>query len=98
MLVYVSASWCEPCKYFQQAVNSGKLPDSLKKVTFLKFDHDRDDVRLSEAGYGGRMLPRFVVPGASGFSTDRRFEGSIKGPGAVDNIVPRLEAILQKQD
>jgi hypothetical protein len=40
------------------------------------------------------MIPRFVIPDKDGAATQRRFEGSIKGPEAVANMVPRLEAIL----
>jgi hypothetical protein len=94
LVVYVGAKWCEPCTHFQEALKSGGLGRDLPDVVFLKFDHDKDEARLEEAGYGGRMLPRFVVPGVYGRASERRFEGSIKGPEAVGNIVPRLKQIL----
>jgi thiol-disulfide isomerase/thioredoxin len=96
LVVYVGANWCEPCKYFLSAVESNELPKKLGDLRFLKFDNDEDDERLSQAGYGGQMIPRFVVPGAEGRATKHRFEGSIKGPEAVANIVPRLEALLAR--
>jgi thiol-disulfide isomerase/thioredoxin len=94
LIVYVGATWCEPCKYFLSAVEAEELPEKFGDLRFLKFDNDEDDERLSEAGYGGQMIPRFVLPGDGGKATEHRFEGSIKGPEAVANIVPRLEAIL----
>jgi hypothetical protein len=79
------------------ATKAGDLPPELADLRFLKFDHDSDEDRLNEAGYGGEMIPRFVMPGPGGESTERRFEGSSKGPGAMANIVPRLEGILEAQ-
>lgn len=94
MVVYVGASWCEPCEYFLEAIESKALPEKLADLRFLKFDNDADEERLNKAGFGGQMIPRFVVPGEGGAASPHRFEGSIKGPEAVGNIVPRLEAIL----
>ena len=42
------------------------------------------------------VRPFFVVPDANGRATDKRFEGSVKGNGAVTNITPRLRQILSK--
>lgn len=94
LVVYVGAVWCEPCEFFLKALKAGGLPPSLADLRFLKFDHDADEQRLLEAGYGGEMIPRFVRPDALGRATVRRFEGSVKGPAAMENIVPRLEKIL----
>lgn len=94
LVVYVGASWCEPCQVFLNTLKAGELPAHFADLRFLKFDHDNDENRLDEAGYGGAMIPRFVVPAPDGSSTGRRFEGSTKGPEAIANIVPRLEGIL----
>lgn len=96
IVVYVGATWCEPCKYFLESIEANTLPGSFADLRFLKFDHDADEERLNDSGYGGQMIPRFVVPGADGAATDKRFEGSTKGPQAMDNIVPRLERILKR--
>ena len=94
LVVYVGASWCEPCQVFLDTLKAGELPAHFADLRFLKFDHDNDESRLNEAGYGGALIPRFVVPASDGSSTERRFEGSTKGPEAITNIVPRLEGIL----
>ena len=94
LLVYVGASWCEPCQVFLDALKANELPPHFDDLRFLKFDHDNDESRLDEAGFGGKMIPRFVVPAPDGSATERRFEGSTKGPEAITNIVPRLEGIL----
>lgn len=94
IVVYVGATWCEPCKYFLESVKAGSLPDNFADLRFLKFDNDADKQRLEASGYGGRMIPRFVIPAADGTGTPKRFEGSTKGPQAMDNIVPRLQSIL----
>jgi len=94
LVVYVGASWCEPCNYFVDALHEGALPPSLASLRILKFDNDTDDARLIEANYGGQMIPRFVKPLADGTGSKVRFEGSVKGPEAIGNIVPRLEALI----
>lgn len=95
-LVYVGATWCEPCQYFHQAAERGELDDALPAIRFLEFDRDRDGARLDAAGYSSRMIPFFVVPDAEGRPTDARIEGSIHGPGSPAEILPRLLAILPR--
>ena len=93
-LVYVGATWCEPCERFRAAVQKGELNDAFGQVDFLVFDLDKDAARLDAAGYGSRMIPLVVVPGPDGRGTDKRIEGSIKGDGAVANMKPRVRALL----
>lgn len=95
LLVYVGASWCEPCQYFHAAIEDGTLDDSLAGVRLLEFDLDRDRDRLLAAGYSSRMIPLFVVPRPDGRAGPRRMEGGVKGPAAVDNLRERLLALLR---
>src|SRR4051812_33707292 len=53
LLVYVSATWCEPCQRFHKAVRAGELDASFPQLSLLEFDQDRDQVRLEQAGYDG---------------------------------------------
>jgi thiol-disulfide isomerase/thioredoxin len=94
LLVYVGASWCEPCQYFHHAVEDGTLDDSLAGVRLLEFDLDRDRDRLTAAGYSSRMIPLFVAPAPDGLAGPRRTEGGIKGPAAVDHLRERLVPLL----
>lgn len=93
-LVYVGATWCEPCGYFHAAATRGDLDGELPAVTLLEFDLDADTARLASAGYSSRMIPLFAVPGDDGRASERRMEGSIHGPGSPAEIAPRLRAIL----
>jgi thiol:disulfide interchange protein len=95
LLVYVGASWCEPCQYFHHAVEDGTLDDSLAGVRLLEFDLDRDRDRLVAAGYSSRMIPLFVVPAPDGRAGPRRTEGGVKGPAAVDHLRERLVPLLR---
>jgi len=95
LLVYISATWCEPCERFQKALRAGELDASFPGLTMLKFDHDRDLPRLQEAGYAGNLIPRFVVPGPDGRGTARRIEGGTKAEDTVStSIGPRLRRLL----
>lgn len=95
VLVYVGASWCEPCQRFHKALESGELDEPLAGMQFLEFDADRDRPELKAAGYVSKYIPLFSVPDASGHATELSIEGSIKGDKAVrENLVPRLLALL----
>lgn len=95
-IVYVGATWCEPCRYFHAAAERGDLDGSLPALALLEFDRDRDGDRLDAAGYASRMIPLFVSPEPDGAPSARRMEGSIHGPGSPAEIVPRLLAILAR--
>jgi thiol-disulfide isomerase/thioredoxin len=94
LLVYVGATWCEPCRRFHQAAAEHKLDRDFPQLRLLEFDDDRDGARLAMAGYSGQFIPLFARPGADGRGTGRQIEGSVKGDGAVDQIVPRLRTLL----
>ncbi len=96
LVVYVGATWCEPCQAFHQAVEHGQLDEPLATVRFLEFDSDRDTQRLRLAGYAGRYIPRFVLPAPDGRSSEHRIEGGIKGDGAVAHIMERLLPLLAR--
>jgi thiol-disulfide isomerase/thioredoxin len=94
LLVYVGAKWCEPCRRFHQAAAEHKLDRDFPQLRLLEFDDDRDAARLAMAGYSGQYIPLFARPGADGRGSGRQIEGSVKGDGAVDQIVPRLRGLL----
>jgi thiol:disulfide interchange protein len=95
VLVYVGATWCEPCQRFHKALEAGELDDALAGTQFIEFDADRDRAELKAAGYVSKYIPLFSVPDPNGHSSGRAVEGSIKGDKAVrENLVPRLLALL----
>ncbi len=98
LLVYVGAPWCEPCQVFHRAIESGELDKALAGVNFLEFNLDRDRERLREAGYQSRLIPLFALIGPDGKAAGPMVEGSVKGPKAVANILPRLKKLLQRNE
>jgi hypothetical protein len=94
LLIYVGAAWCEPCTRFHDAAVAGTLDARFGDLRLIEFDRDRDEARLREANCLSRMIPLFAKPDASGRCSDQRIMGSIKGPGAVANIAPRLDRLL----
>lgn len=96
VVVYVGAAWCEPCRHFKDALHRGGLDAALPRLTVLEYDLDRDGARLEAAGYTSQMIPLFMRPGPDGRGSPRFIEGSIKGEGAVAEIVPRLRALLAR--
>jgi len=96
-LVYVGATWCEPCKAFHHAAAKGELDAAFPDLTLVEFDADADGERLKAAGYTSRFIPLFALPSESGRSTGIQIEGSVKGDHAVSEITPRLRGLLARQ-
>ena len=95
LLVYVGATWCEPCRRFHEAAKAGLVDQDLGTLRLLEFDLDRDRERLAADGYASEMIPLFALPAADGKASGKAIQGSIKGDGAVGNLVPRLIELLR---
>jgi thiol-disulfide isomerase/thioredoxin len=96
VIVYVGATWCEPCQRFHAAAQAGQFDAMLPGAHLVEFDLDADKDELAAAGYFSKLIPLFCVPKTDGTASERRIEGSIKGPDAVDqNLMPRLRDFLQ---
>jgi thiol-disulfide isomerase/thioredoxin len=94
LVVYVGATWCEPCRYFHDAAVAGQLDDELGDLRILAFDLDRDSAALRAAGYTSAMIPLFAIPRSDGAASGEQIAGSIKGSGAAQQIAPRLRALV----
>jgi thiol-disulfide isomerase/thioredoxin len=94
LLVYVGATWCEPCQRFHHAVDQGELDAAFPRLSILAFDADRDAAALGAAGYSSRLIPLFAIPKSDGRSSGKQIEGSVKGEAAVNEITPRLRALV----
>jgi hypothetical protein len=94
LVVYVGATWCEPCRRFHDAAERGELDTKFPRLTLLEFDLDRDRERLAQAGYVSQYVPLFALPATDGVASGRQVEGAIKGEGAVAFIAPRLAELL----
>ena len=95
LVVYVGATWCEPCLRFQSALKAGSLHAAFPKVRFLELDADRHARPVRDANCQSDFIPLFAVPDPSGqCSASARIAGGVKGDGAVANLVPRLQALL----
>jgi thiol-disulfide isomerase/thioredoxin len=97
VLVYVGATWCEPCTRFHDAAMAGRLDATFPTLRFLEFDADRDDARLEAAGCKSGYIPLFARPTSDGrCDPSRRHAGGVKGPSAVAFLTVKLQAMLAK--
>lgn len=94
LLVYVGATWCEPCERFHEAAKAGKLDATFPGLRLLEFDLDRDQDRLKRAGYRSKMIPLFAIPREDGTGSGEQIEGGLKGDKAVSNLTGRLRQLL----
>ena len=91
LVVYIGATWCEPCLAWHDAVAQGKA-GPLPAVQFLEFDLDKDGETLARAGYATRMVPYFARPGRDGRASSVQFAGVRKGGDYVAEIRARRES------
>jgi hypothetical protein len=96
LLVYVGATWCEPCQRLHKAIVDGDLDKEFPGMRLLEFDADRDDVRLRRSGYLAKYIPMLAVPRDDGTASGKQIEGSVKGPRALDVIKPKLRGLIDK--
>ena len=96
LVVYVGATWCEPCQRFHEAAAAGELDGQLGTLRLLVFDQDRDSSALVNAGYISEMIPLFAIPRPDGRASGNQIEGGIKGGGAVAQITPRLQKLIAR--
>jgi hypothetical protein len=96
ILVYVGATWCEPCTRFHDAAEAGQLDGVFPNLRLVEFDLDADGERLVRAGYASKMIPLFAIPTENGTGSGKQIEGSIKGEGAVVNLQNRLKPLLEQ--
>ena len=94
VLVYVGATWCEPCRKLHDAVQRGALDEQLGDLRLVEYDLDRDAERLREAGYVSQYIPLLALPDEEGRASGKQIAGSIKGDGTVDRIVADLSRLL----
>jgi thiol-disulfide isomerase/thioredoxin len=94
VVVYVGATWCEPCQRFHKAAANGELDATFPDLTLLEFDLDRDRERLFAAGYSSKYIPLFALAGPDGSASGKQVEGGIKGEAAVAYMAPKLKALL----
>lgn len=94
LVVYLGAVWCEPCVKFHTAAERGELDGEFGDVRLLVFDADRDNEALERAGYKYDLVPMFALPAADGRASGKKIEGSIKGSKYVQEITPRLRALV----
>jgi thiol-disulfide isomerase/thioredoxin len=93
-IVYVGASWCEPCRHFHQALQAGEYDAAFQNVRFIEYDHEVAGKALVADGYTSKLLPLFAIPQTDGRCSARSIEGSVKGPAAVQDLHERLRALL----
>jgi len=95
VLLYAGASWCEPCRFFHEAVDRGELTGKLGALDLVAFDAQVDAERMLLSGYESQFIPLFAVPNPDGKASGRHIEGASKGAAAVnDDLVPRLKQLL----
>jgi thiol-disulfide isomerase/thioredoxin len=94
VLVYVGATWCEPCRDFHAAATAGSLDAALGPLRLVEFDLDRDESQLAAAGYTSKLVPLFARPAADGKATGKQIEGVKKGTDYVGQLTPRVRSLL----
>ena len=94
LVVYVGASWCEPCQQIHAAAAAHQLDADFPTLTLLQFDLDRDAKALEQAGYSSDLIPLFALPGPDGRASARRESGGVKVGDNVKLLTAKLHRLL----
>jgi thiol-disulfide isomerase/thioredoxin len=94
VLVYVGATWCQPCKELHAAATSGQLDTALGPLRLLEFDQDRDGTYLEAAGYKSAMVPLLAKPKADGRASGQQFDGVKTGLEYVPQLTTKIQGLL----
>jgi hypothetical protein len=94
LVVYVGATWCEPCKAIHEAAEQHRLDDTFPDLALLVFDLDRDGAALKQAGYESELIPLFVLPDADGRAGPRRQSGGVHEGDNVKLLTDKLHELL----
>lgn len=96
VILYVGATWCEPCKAFHDALAAGALDDELAGAIFLEFDLDQHGALLGpeDLACESKLVPLFARPNADGTCGAQRAEGGLKGAQALASVVPRVKKLI----
>jgi thiol-disulfide isomerase/thioredoxin len=94
-LVYVGATWCEPCQRLRAEVHRGGLDAHFPKLRLLAFDADTHAVELTRAGCATTGIPAFIRPVRRGRCSASRFMGVAEGKDVSEYVTPRLDKLLQ---
>jgi thiol-disulfide isomerase/thioredoxin len=94
LVVYVGASWCEPCQQIHAAAAAHQLDADFPNLTLLQFDLDRDGKALEQAGYTSELIPLFAIPTADGRASAHRESGGVKVGDNVKLLTTKLHRLL----
>jgi len=94
LVVYVGATWCEPCQQIHAAIAGHRLDTVFPDLSLLVFDADRDATALEKAGYVSDLIPLFALPDADGRSSARREFGGRKDIDNVPLLTDKLHRLL----
>ncbi|HUJ59132.1 MAG TPA: thioredoxin family protein [Kofleriaceae bacterium] len=93
LVVYVGATWCEPCRQIHDAIIAHRLDTTFPDLSLLVFDLDRDGDALAQAGYQSELIPLFALPGPDGRAT-KMASGGKKGIDNVGLLTEKLRQLL----
>lgn len=91
LVVFVTATWCSPCKRMKSEIDAGNLDARFGKTTLFAFDADRDQDRLKAAGYTYKFVPFVALPGADGSPADSQ-QATGEGSNAWRELLGKLDA------
>ena len=94
LVVYVGATWCEPCQQIHAAAVAHRLDGEFPDLSLLEFDLDRDEAALTQAGYTSKLIPLFVVPNSDGTAGPHRISGGVHDGDNVKLLSAELHRML----
>jgi thiol:disulfide interchange protein len=95
-VLYVGASWCQPCKLLLQHRDDPRVVNALRGTYTVEVDFDDWTVaELGASGYDVQAVPVLLAIGPDGKAAGPRLDGAAWG-GDVEHMAAAFEEFFQQ--
>lgn len=94
LAVELWASWCPPCKTFDELIDSGKMNDALAGSMLVRVDVDMFDEELNELGFRAPQIPSLYRVDGRGRPVGKPLSGASWHKRGAAEIATALRAFL----
>jgi hypothetical protein len=91
-IVYVGATWCDPCLALKKHRDDPKMVDAFEGTFVIEIDADDwNAASFGALGYKTSVIPIFIAVDAEGKATGRTIDGGAWGDNIPQNMAPPLK-------
>ena len=91
-VVYVGATWCEPCLAIKKHRDDPRMKEAFTGVAIIEVDMDQwKSEQFAELNMKPSAIPVFYAVGSDGKATGKEIDGGAWGDNIPENMAPPLK-------